>query len=292
MYSIALIMPYFGDWPIWSDLFFQSCRYNNSIDFLFYTDNEPPQSAIGAKNIIFNKITFKEYCNRVSAFLDIDFHPTRVYKLCDLRPFYGFIHQQEIKEYDFWGYGDVDLVWGDIRKFYSDDLLQKYDIFSTHTDRLSGHLAIIRNKPEYTEMAFRYRHWREMLCDNRNHIFDEQGFTLLFHPAARILWRIHKWVFHKFRFRNDWVAYNRFCEKYNQFFGLKRRRVYFKEQNTTPWDNKKQWLYSNGCMYDLQTNDEIIYLHFLLMKKKWTGDYFHPSIDGTIISFDGIHPIQ
>lgn len=44
-------------------------------------------------------MTFQEYCDDVSRKLGIDFHPARSYKLCDLKPFLGVIHEDILEEY-------------------------------------------------------------------------------------------------------------------------------------------------------------------------------------------------
>lgn len=36
------------------------------------------------------------------------------YKLCDFKPAYGFLFPEIIKRYDFWGHGDIDVVYGNI----------------------------------------------------------------------------------------------------------------------------------------------------------------------------------
>lgn len=291
MYSIALIMPYFGKWPVWAELFFQSCQYNSSIDFLFFSDCEPPVFAKKSPNIFFFQTTFKDYCQNTSKKLGVKFSPGAPLKLCDLRPFYGFIHEEQLKKYDFWGYGDVDIVWGNIRKIYSDELLSRYDVLSTHSDRISGHFALFKNNEKNRKQAFRCRHWKEILSNEKNLIFDEQGFTLTYHPVARLLWKAHKWIFRQFRFRNDWAAYNSFCMIVNKLTGVPFRRILLMERNTTPWDCNKSWEYNNGKITDIQTHEELIYLHFLCMKKRWAGDYYHYSPKGVIISFEGIQPL-
>lgn len=49
MYKIAIIIPYFGKFPEWIDLFLYSCSLNNKItnniviDWLIFTDCEQPQ---------------------------------------------------------------------------------------------------------------------------------------------------------------------------------------------------------------------------------------------------------
>jgi hypothetical protein len=35
---------------------------------------------------------------------------------------YGEIFANELHEYDFWGFSDIDLIWGNIRNFYTEEL--------------------------------------------------------------------------------------------------------------------------------------------------------------------------
>lgn len=118
MYKVAIIIPYFGEFPVWMDLFLASCYWNNRIsnnilvDWFIITDN-----AISFKvypNTYFIQKTYQEYCEQVSKMLAIDFHPSSPYKLCDLKPFYGFIHKKDLNDYTHWGFGDLDLCYGDL----------------------------------------------------------------------------------------------------------------------------------------------------------------------------------
>ncbi|MGX8712353.1 MAG: DUF6625 family protein [bacterium] len=280
MKSIAIIIPYFGSWPPWVGLFFESCRRNATINFIFFTDCEPP--VLDAPNIYFNRTCFIEYCKKASNILGVEFHSNRPYKLCDLRPFYGFIHQDILKGYDFWGFGDIDLVWGDIRKFYTEDILQKNDVLSTHADRLSGHLTLIRNTQYYTQLPFGIENWKELLCSPENHALDEIAFTRILYPAAPLMWKIHKHIFFRLKFHDEWKSYNRFCSCFNRLF--KPRKLFFIEQNTTPWFTDTEaadpnvvashrWYYHNGKILCQQTGAELPYLHFLSLKKYWKGDF-------------------
>ena len=38
----------------------------------------------------------------------------KAYKLCGCKPFYGVIHKEELRGYDYWGFGDIDLIYGDL----------------------------------------------------------------------------------------------------------------------------------------------------------------------------------
>ena len=51
------------------------------------------------------------------------------YKLCDYKPVYGLIFDEDLQDYDFWGHCDVDLIFGDIRKFIN--LYKKRGIYAS-----------------------------------------------------------------------------------------------------------------------------------------------------------------
>lgn len=110
--KIAFIIPYFGRWPEWMPLYLYSCSRQKGIDFLFFTDCERPGRTY--PNTRFFPISFADYCQKVSSALAIGFRPSSPYKLCDLKPFYGLIHREELSGYDWWGFGDMDVVYGSI----------------------------------------------------------------------------------------------------------------------------------------------------------------------------------
>lgn len=301
MKTIAIIMPYFGNWPEWAELFFHSCQYNSTVDFIFFTDcGRPDYIDTENRNIHFHETSFSDYCNMASKQLEINYHPEKSYKLCDLRPFFGLIHREELKDYDFWGFGDMDLIWGDLRSFYTDCMLERYDILSTHADRISGHLTLLRNIEKYVNLPLEIPHWKEKICSNQGQAFDELEFTLKLYPLAKILWKIHKHFYLRFRFRDEWMAYNRFCSLFNSL--MKPRQLYFKEQYTTPWFTNSeasnpeviahhQWLYYNGKIVNMLTGRETLYLHFLSLKRHWTGEYIDRDLDlnkRIVISLKGI----
>ena len=61
---IKIIIPYFGHWPEWINLFLQSCAYNADIDWLFYTDCGEPE--VRPANTEFITIRFVDYKKQVS----------------------------------------------------------------------------------------------------------------------------------------------------------------------------------------------------------------------------------
>lgn len=305
MYKIAIINPYFGSWPPWIDHFFYSCIKNPTIDFYFFTDCGIPEIAKNSSNIHFTEMTFEEYSNFVSSILNIEFHPTNAYKLCDLKPFYGIIHKDLLFNYDFWGFGDVDLIWGDIRSFYTDHILSYYNIISTHSDRISGHLCLIRNRSRYNRLAYNISNWKIKLESNNHYALDEIDLTLTIYKPAKLLWKIHKWIFfklyQKLKIDDEWTPYNKFCQIFNKLFRLPQKKIRFIEQDTTPYvssktssniinENKFKYIYKNGKIYRFGTMEELIYLHFLSLKNIWNLETIDAKATPPLeISLKGIH---
>ena len=153
---------------------FYTCSKQSNIDFIYFTDcDEIIHLASKYSNIICHKISFEEYCDNVSKHLKVDFHPEHAYKLCDLKPFYGFIHQDILRQYEFWGYGDNDLIYGNLNVLTNDNMLNSYDVITTMSERIAGHFAIFRNNEKYRTLGFKCPQWKEHLLSSEHVGFDE-----------------------------------------------------------------------------------------------------------------------
>lgn len=287
--NIIIIIPYFGKWPDWIDLYFYSCAMNSHIDWFFFTDCVIPERQYA--NIHFESYTFKAYCMEASSKLNFNFQPKNPYKLCGLKPFYGFIHENLLEGYDFWGWGDIDVVWGDIKSFYTDDMLMKYDLFSTHADRISGHFAIIKNTKEMREICFKIKNWKNKLSEEQPIALDEEDFSLLFYPEAKWIQKLYSKVIRKiFNWRDAWVIYYHLLPVINWILRTKQRKMFFKEQHTTPIlypdglsckHDTDTWFYKNGEVSNNKTKSKYIYIHFMIFKKNgfrkdhcWEQNYY------------------
>ena len=140
MTKIAVILCYFGKLPENFSLFAESCRRNATVDFLLFTDDTPTHLP---ENMHLHPTTFAALQRRVAGCFDFAITLHTPYKLCDYKPAYGEIFAPELEGYDFWGYGDMDLVFGDLRAYFTEDKLRKYDKFYAF-----GHLSLYRNTPE------------------------------------------------------------------------------------------------------------------------------------------------
>lgn len=138
MKKIAFIIPYFGKFNNYFELFLSSCKYNPTIDFLIFTDDKTKYNY--PKNVKVEYMTFNKLKKLFQSKFDFKISLEKPYKLCDYKPAYGYVFSEYLKSYDFWGFCDTDLIFGDIRKFYTDTLLNKYDKIG-----VLGHCSIFRN---------------------------------------------------------------------------------------------------------------------------------------------------
>lgn len=109
-FSIAYIIPYFGklrkDVKVW----LESCRWNPDIDFLIFTDDESQYDY--PSNVHVTITSFNNMKARIQKFFDFPITLNRAYKLVDYKVAYGEIFEEELRKYDYWGYCDMDMMWG------------------------------------------------------------------------------------------------------------------------------------------------------------------------------------
>lgn len=136
-YKIGIVVTWFGNLPPYFPAWLKSAEYNNSIDFLFFSDQ---QFESQAANIKIHYTTLESSIRYFEKKLGRKIYIKNSYKFCDCRAFFGILYEDYLKEYDFWGYCDIDLVFGNIRKFLTDERLEQYDRFYQY-----GHLSVFRN---------------------------------------------------------------------------------------------------------------------------------------------------
>jgi len=144
MNNICIIIPYFGEWPQYFSLFLKSCSYNSKIiDYIIFTENDFPIDA--SPNVQFYKMSMNKFNELASEKININILINDPYKLCDFKPSYGKIFSEYIKDYIYWGHGDLDLILGDLSKILNNIINQNYDIISLRKEWVSGSFSLYRN---------------------------------------------------------------------------------------------------------------------------------------------------
>lgn len=244
MKSIAYVLPYFGKFPKGFELFLLSCKNNSTIDWLIFTDDKTKYDY--PSNVKVTYYTFEEIKDKVQKNFNFKIVLDKPYKFCDYKPAYGEIFSEELKGYDFWGMCDLDLAWGDIRKFITDDLLNKYERIG-----FLGHSTIYKNTAEVNS---RYRtifdgnNYKVVYTNQGAYAFDEVGMDNIY----KIL---------NIPYYNEIIFAN--LEKYSYGFSLdlmpKEEDFKNKYQIFTLEDGKLYRYYLNNGMIE---KEEYFYIHF------------------------------
>ena len=245
MKRIAIILIWFGKLPGWFDLWNLSCSYNSTIDFFIITDQEITNKYDNIKII---PSSLSEIKVKIEHTLDMDISLDRPYKICDFRPAFGVIFNEMLAEYDYWGYCDCDLMFGDIRSFLTEEKLEKYDkIYKL------GHLSLYKNTRE-VNWAFKkdgslVGGYQKVFNSNETFAFDEQ----------RGIWEILRK--HKFNLyaNMDFVDIRSNIKEFRN-----ATRIYSEAVNYDPqiffWEKGK--LYRAYLSNNEIKTDSIIYIHF------------------------------
>ena len=251
MKKIAVISVYYGKLLPYHRLWLRSCEYNPTIDFYFVTDNFIEYLP---KNVHTIQMSFQEFHTLTEKKLGISVRLDEPYKLCDFRPMYGQILEDYLTGYDYWAHCDMDMVFGDLRKFFDKYELSKYDRF-LHL----GHLSLYRNTPKcnqyYRLPGSKCGNWQEVVTNPQNCLFDEwSGIYGIFHEN-------HIPMFEERIFADISMIYSRFRLALNdpnydqQVFYWEDGHVY-----------RTYWL--NGE----EKTEEFIYIHF--KKRKMNEENF------------------
>ena len=142
---IAIVNTYFGNPPAWLPAFFRSCQANPDVQWLIYADFEavPPTP----DNVSIRFLDLRGFNDRASAAVGVPITIDRstLRKVCDFKPIYGLMFADDLGDFEWWAYSDLDVVWGDIKTFVSDDLLDSQIIISPRQRKLGGHGTFVRN---------------------------------------------------------------------------------------------------------------------------------------------------
>lgn len=166
----VFILPYFGKFKNYFPLFLKSCSYNKKFDWLIFTDSNEIYDYPDNVKVI--KMTLEEMKNRISEKIGFSVTLNGAYKLCDYKPSFGFVFEEYIEEYDYWGHCDCDLIFGNLEKILMPLLDKNYDkIFAT------GHLTIYKNNYEnLRKFMSRYKEkdiYIEAFSTNDIYVLDE-----------------------------------------------------------------------------------------------------------------------
>jgi hypothetical protein len=146
---------------------------------------------------------------------------------------------------------DLDILWGDIRKFVTQDLLDRYQIISGLDYYVWGAFTIYKNCPEINTLFREKPDYSKIFLSDKHVCFDELGFTdcIRSDPARSV------------HFYSNNLGIGDACDK----------RV---AQKTYPHINLQKVAlgaayWKEGKVFHSATRQEAMCYHFMQWKKKW-----------------------
>lgn len=250
--SIAIIIPYFGRLPWYFSYFLHSCKKNLSVDFFIITDDDSYDEKL-SQNISIKHKTFEDIKTLIARKLKLDVALDNAYKLCDIKPAYGLVFSEYISGYDFWGMGDIDVIYGNIRNFITDEILNSYDVVSVRYDFLVGYFTLYRNCKKINELFMQSKDYKKVFTSAEHFCFDECNFAF---------WKLD----HDNSFEDvaDQCEIESMTHVVKKLHRQKKINAYFDTHAVEGVSGKLVW--NNGTLI-FKRQFEIILYHLILLKK-------------------------
>jgi hypothetical protein len=180
---IYLIIPYYGTFPNYFQLYLDSLGINTDILTIFLiTDiNMDPYNC--PKNLIVIKMGKSEVKKRISKFILETYNkvvePDNLlkdnYKLVDFKIIFSLIFDDilqghSVTEEDYVGWGDIDLIYGKLSNFI--DFKEGYGILGGW----HGHFTAIKNTNSFKNNFKAIPNYLELITDSKSHGTDEIAY--------------------------------------------------------------------------------------------------------------------
>lgn len=251
-----LILPYFGTLPNYFDLYLHTVKANPSIDWLLFTDDTTPRDFPANMKVI--NISWEDMKARMQTRFDIRLNLERKHKLCDFKPAYGYIFENLLDGYDFWGHCDPDIIWGNFERFIDYNKFDGIDkIF------ILGHLTLFRNTPEnnrrFMEDVDNQLRYRQVLTNRLGFAFDEK-----FGGSINNIFMEHGWPMFTESFAADIDPYHTNFRLSILDFDTQRYRLDGVKRQIFTWEDGHVYRYY--IKQKQLVKEEFLYIH--LQKRK------------------------
>ncbi len=103
----------------------------------------------------------------------------------DYYPAYGLIFEDYIKDFDYWGHTNWDIVYGRLDKFIPDSEISKYDIWTDDVNTINGIFTLYKNETYINLLFMSIPEWKEMFVRHQLFGVDEYHMTELVKKEAK-----------------------------------------------------------------------------------------------------------
>ena len=170
--DIRVIVNYFGKPPQAFQLWLDSCGANRLLKWIFFTDIDMSRYHV-PNNMQIVPCDFDWMRQRICASFEYPVKYDRPYDFCSFKPLLGTIFQKELTGADFWGWSDLDMLYGDVSPVVA--------MAENGYDKVmpGGHFSITKNTLELNRFIYNHPCSRTALSPNEGlPCYDEVDFPL------------------------------------------------------------------------------------------------------------------
>ncbi len=183
--AVSLIAVQLGRLPGTVEFFLRSAAANPTFEFLVLCDDPHAGDHRWPGNVRLVPITPADLDARTASVLGFPVPLDDPRKLCDLRPLFALLFADLLEDREFWGFADLDVIWGDMSRYLGPAVLAEYDVISADPRRLCGPCTLVRNDRLGREMARSIPDLPALLRSPRHHALDERHFDALVRALGR-----------------------------------------------------------------------------------------------------------
>jgi len=181
---IYKFLVYYGNLPNYFQLYLDSLELNKDILTVFMITDINIENFIIPPNLILIKISIDDLKKRIAKFIYETYNVTvnsedlikNNYKLVDFKIIFPILFddillQYNVKETDYVGWGDCDLIYGKFSNFIN--LQNNYEILGG----FHGHFVAIKNNKSFKNLFLKINNYLQLITDNtKTFITDEIAF--------------------------------------------------------------------------------------------------------------------
>lgn len=246
---ICIILPYFGTFNEYFNLFLESCKFNKTIDWYILTDDKNSYNYPG--NVYVTYCAFSDIQKKAYKLLGDDIQIDTPYDLCKFRVIYHKLFPEIVDTYIYWGFCDCDLIWGDISTLILPALKENYGKIHWR-----GHFTLFKNIDTIRDLYSLKIPGNTTFEDciskekkNQYNLFDEVGINKIFDYC-------HIPIYKKLLIADLKIGVRNFyCNHFSEKEAYKNNKQIFE------WNKGKlfRWYVHEDKLF----REEFAYIHFL-----------------------------
>lgn len=262
--AVCFLIPYWGSLPSYAELFLESCRFNRRIHVILFLDQETSfQLPENVEAVILPRFQLQD---RLESYGGLRLGACGGHKLCDFKPHYGSIFQDFTAPYPWWGFCDLDMMFGDVDRWVVETLDESCNVYTAHDRIIAGHFTVVRNLPQVAQAIASMLDqpmMRERFAHPTCQMLDEYPF--LAHVRNHPDLRLHMPASLASCLQKPFAPYGiTFC------FDGSVAELPTREFGVTIWNRGKVWYQSPNI-----GRREVLYLHFMGTKRWWHWIFYH-----------------